>query len=116
MRPAAIASLLLMPSLPSTETRQAARETWYHQPVLWLGLVILLATVAGCIAMMVLGARYDSKSEIVSAQSQGQAHGQAQKGATAVGFVFGVPLRTNAHGAAQPPAQPAAGAIQSTNE
>ncbi|HEY8538729.1 MAG TPA: hypothetical protein VIL28_07665 [Steroidobacteraceae bacterium] len=31
---------------------------WYRQPVLWLGVVILLATLAGCISMIMLGARY----------------------------------------------------------
>lgn len=31
---------------------------WYQQPVLWLGLAILLASVAGCISLIVLGTRY----------------------------------------------------------
>ncbi|HEX7114558.1 MAG TPA: hypothetical protein VF193_05465 [Steroidobacter sp.] len=31
---------------------------WYQQPVLWLGLAILLASLAGCISLIVLGARY----------------------------------------------------------
>lgn len=31
---------------------------WYRQPILWLGVVILLATLAGCVSMIVLGARY----------------------------------------------------------
>lgn len=31
---------------------------WYRQPVLWLGAAILIASLAGCIWMIVLGARH----------------------------------------------------------
>lgn len=31
---------------------------WHRQPILWLGFAILLASLAGCITMIVLGARY----------------------------------------------------------
>lgn len=31
---------------------------WYRQPVLWLAAVIFFASLAGCIHIVVLGARY----------------------------------------------------------
>lgn len=31
---------------------------WYRQPILWLGFAILLASLAGCVSLIVLGARY----------------------------------------------------------
>lgn len=31
---------------------------WYQQPVVWLGLAIFVASLAGCVWMIVLGARY----------------------------------------------------------
>lgn len=31
---------------------------WYRQPVLWLGAAILAASLAGCVWMIVLGARH----------------------------------------------------------
>jgi hypothetical protein len=31
---------------------------WYQQPILWLGFAILLASIAGCISMVVLGAQF----------------------------------------------------------
>lgn len=37
----------------------AARdERWYKLPLLWLGAAILLASIAGCVLMVVLGSRY----------------------------------------------------------
>jgi len=33
-------------------------EAWYRQPVLWLGLAIFAASLAGCVWMIVLGARH----------------------------------------------------------
>lgn len=38
--------------------RVAAPDRWYRQPVLWLGGLILLASLAGCVLMIVLGTRY----------------------------------------------------------
>jgi hypothetical protein len=35
-----------------------ARGSWYRQPVAWLGLAIFVASLAGCIWMIVLGARH----------------------------------------------------------
>lgn len=35
-----------------------ARRPWYRQPVLWLGAVLLAASLGGCVLMIVLGARY----------------------------------------------------------
>mgnify|MGYP001465289053 CR=1 FL=1 len=38
----------------------ASRSThaWYRHPMLWLGSFILLASIAGCIWMIVMAARY----------------------------------------------------------
>ena len=36
----------------------AARGRWYRQPVLWLGALLFAASLAGCVWMIVLGARY----------------------------------------------------------
>lgn len=32
--------------------------TWYHQPVVWLGMLILLATLAGCLWLITLATRH----------------------------------------------------------
>ena len=34
------------------------RSHWYQQPVLWLGLLIFIASLAGCVWMIVLGVRH----------------------------------------------------------
>ena len=34
------------------------RQRWYRLPVLWLGAAVLLASIAGCISMIVLASRY----------------------------------------------------------
>jgi hypothetical protein len=39
-------------------SRVAAPDRWYRQPVLWLGGLILLTSLAGGVSMIVLGARY----------------------------------------------------------
>lgn len=31
---------------------------WYRVPVLWLGIVLFVASIAGCIGMIVLAAQY----------------------------------------------------------
>jgi len=33
-------------------------DAWWRQPVLWLGAAILLASLAGCIVMLMLAARH----------------------------------------------------------
>lgn len=35
---------------------------WYRQPILWLAAVLFAATLAGCIALIVLGARYEDEA------------------------------------------------------
>lgn len=39
-----------------------AQSAWYRQPILWLGAVLFAATIAGCIALLVLGARHDDEA------------------------------------------------------
>lgn len=46
-----------MPPRPDPHTAAAA-GAWYRQPVLWLGLVLFAASLAGCVLMIVLGARH----------------------------------------------------------
>jgi len=38
------------------------RDRWYHQPVLWLGVAILLASIAGCIGLIILASRHSDES------------------------------------------------------
>lgn len=35
---------------------------WYRQPILWLGGALFAAILAGCIVLIVLGARYDDEA------------------------------------------------------
>ena len=37
---------------------RTARERWYGQPVAWLGAAILLASIVGCIGLIVSASRY----------------------------------------------------------
>lgn len=43
---------------PTADTDRARAGAWYRQPVLWLGLAIFIASLAGCVWMIVLGTRY----------------------------------------------------------
>lgn len=50
-----------MPNRMNTRTPptdQARAGDWYRQPVLWLGLLLFAASLAGCVWMIVLGARH----------------------------------------------------------
>lgn len=40
------------------EAAPPAADAWYRQPVLWLGVAILVASLAGCVWMIVVGARH----------------------------------------------------------
>jgi hypothetical protein len=33
-------------------------SAWYRQPVLWLGLIVFLASIAGCVWIIVMSVRY----------------------------------------------------------
>ena len=37
----------------------AAASRWYRQPILWLGIAIFVASMAGCIWIIVVSSRYD---------------------------------------------------------
>lgn len=39
-------------------TNQLPRQSWYRQPVVWLGALIFVASLAGCVWMIALGARH----------------------------------------------------------
>lgn len=36
--------------------------SWYSQPVVWLGIAVFAATLAGCIYLIVVSAEYDDAS------------------------------------------------------
>lgn len=40
-------------SAPRTE----AEARWYRQPILWLGIAVFVASMAGCVWIIVAGAR-----------------------------------------------------------
>jgi hypothetical protein len=46
--------------MPSTGDIRRADHTgvWYRQPVLWLGVATFVASLAGCVWMIVLGVRH----------------------------------------------------------
>jgi hypothetical protein len=48
---------MLQHGLP-IDAMPARAGAWYRQPVLWLGAAILVASLAGCVWMIVLGARH----------------------------------------------------------
>jgi len=35
---------------------------WYHQPVAWLGVLIFLASLAGCVWLIIASLRYDERA------------------------------------------------------
>jgi hypothetical protein len=41
--------------MPAPRTEPCAR--WYHQPILWLGIAVFIASMAGCVWIIVAGAR-----------------------------------------------------------
>jgi hypothetical protein len=43
---------------PPTDAAPVRSGAWYRQPVLWLGAAILIASLAGCVWMIVLGAHH----------------------------------------------------------
>lgn len=69
-------------------TAPAARhDAWYRQPILWLALVLMLAIIAGCISMIVLGVRHADEAvpvrgeavfKVPSAQATTPAKGSEQ--------------------------------------
>ena len=42
----------------SNDNASHAASAWYHQPVLWLGLGVFLASIAGCVWLIVVSVRY----------------------------------------------------------
>lgn len=61
-------------------------SAWYRQPVLWLGAAIFVALLAGCVWIIVLGARH-ADTPLETSHT-----------------VFGVPV--SAHTSASPPPPP----------
>jgi hypothetical protein len=44
--------------MPAMNAAPESSGHWYRQPVAWLGLAIFVASLAGCVWMIVLGARH----------------------------------------------------------
>lgn len=44
-----------------------ARERWYSLPVVWLGAAIFLASIAGCIGLIISASRYPDEPVQLSA-------------------------------------------------
>jgi sensor c-di-GMP phosphodiesterase-like protein len=42
----------------STSTAYPAAERWYRQPILWLGAGLFIASLAGCLWLIVMAQRY----------------------------------------------------------
>ena len=51
----------------STDRRAAL--PWYRVPVAWLGILVFVGSLAGCIWMVVLGARFADESLPVSSHA-----------------------------------------------
>lgn len=87
------------------EAAPARAGAWYRQPVLWLGAAILAASLAGCVWMIVLGARYADPS-LENAPSHNvlgmPVHRGAGSGAPGTGHVE--PARDPASGTTDAPA------------
>ena len=76
-----------MPAAPDGGIDRTASR-WYRQPVLWLGIAVFVASLAGCVWMIVLGAQH-ADTPLDTAHT-----------------VFGVPV--SAHSSpSPPPADPA---------
>ena len=43
---------------PAPHTDSASPAAWYRQPVLWLGAFVLLASLAGCVWLIVMAQRH----------------------------------------------------------
>jgi len=71
---------------PATSNSRATPSAWYQQPIVWLGVAIFLASLAGCVWMIVLGARH------------------ADEPVDAPHAVFGVP--SSSHSSHKPPSTP----------
>ena len=63
-----------------------AASAWYRQPVLWLGVVVFLLSLAGCVWIIVVSVRH-ADTPLDTSHS-----------------VFGVPV--SAHGTHHPPPKP----------
>ena len=72
---------------PSHDNAAPATSAWYHQPVLWLGIAVFAASIAGCVWLIVVSVRYADTPLSSSSHA-----------------VFGVPA--GAHSAARAPPQP----------
>jgi hypothetical protein len=71
---------------PRHDIAARTASAWYRQPVLWLGAFVFVASLAGCVWIIMLGARH-ADTPLNTAHT-----------------VFGVPV--SAHTSAAPPRPP----------
>lgn len=45
-------------TMPTPHIDRTRAGDWYRQPVVWLGVLLFAASLAGCVWMIVLGARH----------------------------------------------------------
>jgi len=43
----------------SSRSDPPRRASWHAQPVVWLGILVFAASLAGCLWLIFVGARYD---------------------------------------------------------
>ncbi|HEX7338968.1 MAG TPA: hypothetical protein VF271_03440 [Rhodanobacteraceae bacterium] len=60
-------------------------EAWYHQPIAWLGILVFLSLLAGCVVTVIIATRYTDHPQ----------HGNART-------LLGVPLPATSGSAARP--------------
>lgn len=46
----------------TSESPAASASHWYHQPVAWLGVLMFLASLAGCVWLLIASLRYDERA------------------------------------------------------
>jgi hypothetical protein len=78
---------VMQPATSRPSVRSGA--SWYHQPVVWLGVAVFVASLAGCVWIIVAAARH--------------ADPPVQ---TAPAGVFGVPSSAHSSSPAPPEARP----------
>ena len=74
--------------MTSTNNADNAASAWYHQPVLWLGIAVFVASIAGCVWLIVVSVRY-TDTPLSTAQA-----------------VFGVPASARSAARAPPESPP----------
>ncbi|HMM54304.1 MAG TPA: hypothetical protein PKC23_04710 [Candidatus Desulfobacillus sp.] len=46
---------------PPNETEPPPRESWYHQPLVWIGIVLFVASVAGSVWLIAVSSQAEDE-------------------------------------------------------